>query len=258
VRIVSVGEILWDVFPDAERLGGAPFNFAVNAHRLGHDVRFVSAVGDDDRGRRAIREAQRLGLSTDDIVVTSDAPTGRVTVAFDAAGEPNYSIHRPAAYDFLQMPASVEADWIYYGTLLQKPDIARITSNPLSLGGARRFYDVNLRPNSFTLELVRDLLAAADVVKMNEAEASVLEGLMSEHSFDAICITRGKDGCTITIGDESFDAPGIPVTGGDPVGAGDAFAAAFLHGLDAGWSAKQIANFANRAGANAARHPGAI
>src|SRR5580692_1094193 len=63
VKIVSIGEILWDVFPDAERLGGAPFNFTVNAHRLGHEVRFISAVGQDDRGLRALNRVTRLGLS---------------------------------------------------------------------------------------------------------------------------------------------------------------------------------------------------
>jgi fructokinase len=44
----------------------------------------------------------------------------------------------------------------------------------------------------------------------------------------------------------------------DPVGAGDAFAAAFLHGLNARWPAAQIAEFANRMGALAVSRPGAI
>ena len=47
LRIVSIGEVLWDVFDNSEKLGGAPFNFAVHASRLGHKIAFVSAVGDD-------------------------------------------------------------------------------------------------------------------------------------------------------------------------------------------------------------------
>ena len=60
LTVVSIGEILSDVFPHSERLGGAPFNFAVHAHRLVHEVLFVSAVGDDRRGRRALEQLEHL------------------------------------------------------------------------------------------------------------------------------------------------------------------------------------------------------
>ncbi len=50
MKIVSVGEILWDLVEGREFLGGAPLNFALHAAQLGHEVLMVSAVGDDDRG----------------------------------------------------------------------------------------------------------------------------------------------------------------------------------------------------------------
>jgi fructokinase len=268
VRIVSIGEILWDVFPEGEHrntehLGGAPFNFAVNAHRLGHQVTFVSAVGDDDRGRRALAQIAELGLDPQFVTIVPDARTGLVTVAFDSQDEPSYTIHRPAAYDFVQAPTSCVADWAYFGTLLQMNARARTAVKALlDSTPAKRFYDVNLRPDSYTLELVEELLADADVVKMNEAEAQMtrplMKKMMNAKSFDAVCITRGERGCSVQIRDEYVESPGYPVSGGDPVGAGDAFAAAFLHGLDAGWPALAIADFANRAGAQAAQRPGAI
>jgi fructokinase len=251
MRIVSIGEVLWDIFPDGERLGGAPFNFAVRAHRLGHEVKLISAVGHDDRGCRAIAEAQRHGLSTGAISVTNEAPTGHVTIGFDASGEPDYTIHRPAAYDFLRVPERIDADWVYYGTLLGKPEVARVS-------GARRFYDVNLRRDSYTIELVRLLLESANVVKANQAEAREIGLTIDGGRFDAVCITRGADGCSVRVGDEVVDAAGYPLSGGDPVGAGDAFAAAFLHGVDAGWPVGEIADFANRMGAEAASRVGAI
>src|SRR4051794_25211641 len=80
VTIFTIGEILWDVFPDNLRLGGAPFNFAVHAHRLGHRVIFLSAVGNDERGRVAIERAAALGLSTEFIQTVADQPTGSVSV----------------------------------------------------------------------------------------------------------------------------------------------------------------------------------
>ena len=63
MRIVSIGEILWDVIGQAEHLGGAPLNFAAHAHKLGHEVFLVSAVGDDERGRSSAMRARSESVS---------------------------------------------------------------------------------------------------------------------------------------------------------------------------------------------------
>ncbi|MFB3826094.1 MAG: PfkB family carbohydrate kinase [Bryobacteraceae bacterium] len=264
MNIVVIGEILWDVFADSERLGGAPFNFAVHARRLGHEVMFVSAVGDDDRGRRALERAARYGLPTDFIRVAPDMATGAVTVFLDAAGQPDFTIHRPAAYDALRLDAgqlgriaSAKPGWIYYGTLLQTdPNAYRVTLDLLrALPRARRFYDINLRRDSYTPELVRTLMAAADAVKLNDEEAA----LFPEYSACSItAVTRGERGCALRIRGDYAECPACPVTVVDTVGAGDAFAAAFLHGLDQGWSAAKTGDFANRLAASIAAQRGAV
>ena len=118
MRVASLGEILWDLIGGEELLGGATFNFSVQLSRLGHDVSFISAVGNDDHGRRALEAAARTGLPTKFIGVVTDAPTGTVSVFLDAQGQPSYVLNRPAAYDFAVIPAgSIEADWLYHGTL---------------------------------------------------------------------------------------------------------------------------------------------
>src|SRR5947208_941761 len=94
VNLISIGEILWDLIDGGAHLGGAPFNLAVHARRLGHKVVFVSAVGDDDLGRAALAEARALGLDTDFIATVDGVPTGTVTVALDPAGQPTFTIHR--------------------------------------------------------------------------------------------------------------------------------------------------------------------
>ena len=71
MKIISLGEVLWDILPEAEHLGGAPFNFALHARTLGHNVFFISAVGNDDRGRRALDLMEQAGLSTSFIRRTS-------------------------------------------------------------------------------------------------------------------------------------------------------------------------------------------
>jgi fructokinase len=264
MTILSIGEILWDVFPDTARLGGAPFNFAVHAHRLGHRVIFLSAVADDERGRAALGRAAELGLTTEFIQVAAGRPTGSVSVRLDAEGHPDFTIHRPAAYDCLTLDerqlarlAELRPDWIYFGTLYPMEGHARevLRSVMDAVPAARRFYDVNLRRSCYTPELVRELLALAAAVKLNDDEAELFPDLGAAPS---VAITRGEKGCLVRIGNDRAECPGYPVKVADTVGAGDAFAAAFLHGLAAGWSAARTGDFANRLGALVASRAGAL
>ena len=71
-------------------------------------------------------------------------------------------------------------------------------------------------------------------------------------------MTLGARGCALLANDDFVEAPGVRVIVVDTVGAGDAFAAALVHGLAAGWPAARIADFANRAGAAVAAVRGAI
>jgi fructokinase len=282
MKILGVGEILWDVFDDAERLGGASFNFAAQSRRLGHEVLFVSAVGDDERGRRALLAAEKLGLGTRFLRTVPGRPTGTVTVTLGAGGQPAFTIHRPAAYDDIAIGrrdfdelAAFDPAWIYFGTLHQMDAGARAVTRQLLeyFGDARRFYDINLRAGSYTEELLLELLPEADVAKMNEDEldavakmtgssASPLEQFCREAAgrfgWDAVCVTRGERGCALLADGIYAESRGYPVDVADTVGAGDAFAAAFLHGLEQGWNAAEVADFANRVGALVAARPGAL
>ena len=280
MKLVSVGEVLWDILPSAEHLGGAPFNFAWHAHNLGHEVCFVSAVGNDRRGDRVLKQISEAGLSTRFLRHISDHPTGSVTVAMDASGLPHYTVHRPAAYDFPALnSADFDAllnptpDWIYFGTLQQMSAPAHDFTLKLlaAAPSAKLFYDVNLRAESFTPELVRTLARHAHVLKLNEQEVSVVRAIgaiqgdsreqfcrncLSVFRLDAICITLGPQGCALLIGNEYLEAPGFPIEVADTIGAGDAFSAALLHGINAGWVPSQIAAFANRVGALVASRRG--
>lgn len=282
MKIVSVGEILWDVFSDAEYLGGAPFNFAAHAHRLGHEVFFVSAVGREPRGALALERMRELGLSNRFVQRTGEAPTGIVPVTLDSAGQPHFTIQRPAAYDFVLLSkddlaelSTPPADWAYFGTLHQTTARAGealaviLGANP----GARRFYDVNLRPNSYGRALVERLLRLSTVVKLNEEEAAILQELWGgqasgleafarrwseRYGWQALCVTRGAAGCVVLADGEYAEVSGFPVRVADAVGAGDAFSAAFVHGLSLGWRPAEIGEFANRVGALVASRRGAI
>ena len=279
MRIVTIGEVLWDVIGDKEYLGGATLNFCAHAARLGHDVFFVSAVGKDDRGRRVLERMAELGLSTRYVREIATYPTGVVTVELDAAGVPRFTLHHPAAYDAPELAEddiaqllSPKPDWIYFGTLFQmSPQARRLTYRLLdSHTGARLIYDVNLRKDSYTMPLVRELMARAQVAKLNEEEAMAINNMLGrpsgslhdfcraytrEFGWQSACVTRGEKGCVMLVGGEYIEAGGYSVRVDDTVGAGDAFTAAFIHGLSLEWPAAKIADFANRVAALVASRP---
>lgn len=282
MKIISVGEVLWDVLGNEEHLGGAPLNFAVHAQRLGHTVAFVSAVGCDARGDRILRQMDELSLNRRYVRRVRDHQTGLVTVALDAAAQPHFTIHRPAAYDFAELSSedlrelqSWKPDWVYFGTLFQMSRWGRELTRQLTGMNreSRRFYDVNLRVGSYEPSLVRELISAATVVKLNEdeaREAAAMAGFTAdsiaefcrraanEFDLEAVAVTRGFHGCALFFADEYVEAAGYPVEVSDAIGAGDAFAAALLHGIASRWRAMEVADFANRVGALVTSRPGAL
>jgi fructokinase len=282
LNIISIGEVLWDLVGQEEYLGGASFNFSAHLSRLGHSVSFISAVGADERGNAVVQSMSQLGLTTDYLHRDAHYPTGTVSVALASDGQPKFVLHRPAAYDFPELTTasfaqlfSCPVDWIYFGTLHQISLQARqLTMDLLDRSsGARRFYDVNLRADSYTPALIQQLMSRATIVKLNHEEVEAIARMFGTrhrsleefcrsyaalYNWKGVCITRGPLGCTVLMDGEYIEAPGYPIQVVDTVGAGDAFAAAFLHGLGSGWPPLGIADFANRVGALVASRRGAI
>ena len=93
MRIISIGEILWDVYEDEEHIGGAPFNFSVHVNSLGHEVYFISAVGVDSRGGLGLLSISNYDLSKNYISRVKNYPTGYVDVTIGIDGFPSYNIH---------------------------------------------------------------------------------------------------------------------------------------------------------------------
>jgi fructokinase len=281
MHFAAIGEIRWDVYEDEERLGGAPFNFAAHVAQLGVEVDFISAVGADDRGARALAQARDLDLLGPCLKTVSHPATGYVTVKL-AQGQPDYVIHRPAAYDAVELSAqereslaSSKPSWLYFGSLFAHLAEPRAQLELLleALPEAKRFYDINLRKESWSPALLAELLTYADILKLNEGEAGAIDELFggpgsgleafarwaaAEWRLQGVAVTRGEDGCALLLGGCWTECAGVKIDLADAVGAGDAFAAAFLYGLEQGWKPDKIGAFANRVGALVASRPGAI
>ncbi len=284
MRLISIGEILWDVIGQSEYLGGAPLNFAAHARKLGHEVFLVSGVGDDARGQRALAALAEFGLSAEFVQVVPAKPTGTASVELDRDGKPMFQIARPAAYDsvrltlpVIQRIAELQPHWIYFGTLYHITNQALASTLRLldEVPSARKFYDVNLRDGNWNLSTVEQLASHSDVIKLSDSEAEFLDGSLQsdelqgsvehfcqrwsdQYACKTICVTLGERGCCIYRDGSYTEVPGCKVEVADTVGAGDAFAAALLHGIDQGWDARRCGTFANAVGALVASKPGAI
>jgi fructokinase len=278
--IVGIGEVLWDMLPTGRQLGGAPANFAYHARALGANGVPVSRVGDDDLGREILRRLASLGLDTRYVSTDRAHPTGRVDVRLDSAGVPDYVIHQPVAWDFIPADApSLElasrADAVCFGTLAQRSPVSRASIRAF-LRATRpqclRVFDINLRQSYFDRGLVRDQLGLADVLKLNDAElsvvarlleieadaATVVRRLLRDYNLRVVALTRGPAGSALYTPDRTSDHPGLPPPKiVDTVGAGDAFTAALVLGLLKGHDLDRINDFANRLASYVCSQPGA-
>lgn len=285
--IVGLGELLWDLLPEGPRLGGAPANFTVTAGRLGARSAILSRIGRDDLGRRAVELLDPLPAGTEFLQVDPAHETGRVTVALKD-GQPEYTIHEPAAWDFMELTddwvrLAERADAICFGSLAQRAVESRQTIQTLAAqtrAGCIRVFDVNLRAPFYSSEVIQESLELAGVVKMNDAEVLVvmkLLGLPEAETLLGACqrllqefpglklaaVTRGGQGSVLVSREGWHEHPGIAVKVMDTIGAGDAFTAAMMHtllngaGLDAAGLAR-LNEAGNRWGAWVASQRGAM
>jgi fructokinase len=278
--IVGLGELLWDLLPEGPQPGGAPLNFAFHCHQLGHPAVIVSRVGDDELGCRLRAEVNDRGMVDEFVQTDSHHATGRVQVQINESGQPAYTIAENVAYDFLEWHPRLEelarsARAVCFGTLAQRcagsrETIQRFIQTAMQRPDVVRVFDVNLRQQYGTPDLMEGMLRLADWIKLNEqellilrrwfalrgADGAALEQLCAIAPVRLACLTRGERGCLLWSKDDEIDYPGIRVPVADTVGAGDAFTAGLLTQILEGRTLRQAADFANRFAALVASHHG--
>lgn len=284
--IVGLGELLWDLLPSGERLGGAPANFAVMASRLGNRGVIASRLGADERGVRARKILGELPVDISFVQNEAVHPTGTVGVGI-IDGEPHYLIHEPVAWDYLEwtpewQKLASEADAVCFGSLAQRADVAREAIRQFMAAtrpGCVRVFDVNLREPFFSAEVIEGSLAAATIFKLNELEVPQVLGmlgsdllpgteeddllaaagwLLTRYPMKLIAITMGADGSLLVTREESHRRQGFHGDVVDTVGAGDAFTAALVDAYLAGARLARMNEAGNRWGAWVASQRGAM
>jgi len=279
--IAAIGEVLWDVYPDAARFGGAPANFACHAAAFGADALLVSAVGNDEAGDQAMATLERHHVDTTSVVRDPAHATGKVDVTVDASGRASYRFADDVAWDHLSWADSLallaqQLDAICYGSLAQRSKESRETIHRLvgaTLPGTMRMFDVNLRQTFFTTEVIDASLRLATALKLNEEELplvaelcgvagsarqEVMHALLDRYELGIVALTCGPNGAVLMTADDVSECPAVPTQIVDTVGAGDAFTATlvidFMRGLPLG----EINRHANMVAAFVCSQAGAV
>lgn len=245
--VVSLGELLWDMLPEGKRAGGAPVNFTYHAAQNGVNGRSISAIGEDSLGDELEAAVKNAGV--DALLQRNEYPTGTVGVVLNN-GIPSYEIVEGVAWDHIRLTdelkeAVAQADAICYGSLACRNEESRTTILELlkcAKPGAMKYYDINIRADYFSKDLIEDQLNAATVFKLNDDELELLrpmfgiEGddeeactwLLDHFNLDYVILTGGSRFSIIASQDGEVSYQKTPhVKVQDTVGAGDSFSGAF-------------------------------
>lgn len=278
--IAGLGEILFDVLADSEEIGGAPVNFAYHAGRLGADGAAISTIGDDDRGRRASSELMNRELCLSGVSIDREHATGYVEARLDDQGVATYYFPDDIAWDHLKlndtaMGFAEQVDAVCFGTLAQRSEESRKAIQTFldAAPQALKVYDMNLRQDFYSKEIITESLERADVLKLNDDEIKVvapmfgLEGserdmlkeLHDDFKLKCSVLTRGDKGSLIISAEGEVEHHGIEVKAiADTIGAGDSFTASVAIGLLLEHSLAEISEHANKLAAHVCTRKGAM
>ncbi len=272
MRVVGVGEVLWDLLLTGPQLGGAPANFAYHAHALGAQARVITRVGNDDYGREIICRCHGMGLPEADVQVDEFAPTGTAKVELSGDGLAHFTIQENVAWDRIAataeaLAAARAAHAICFGSLAQRCQPSRRTIQQLIAAApadALRVFDINLRQHFYSHSSVEESLRSANVLKLNDDELPTVAEMFSlggsaENQIQrlaetfilrVVALTRGPNGSLLYQKDPNndvrwSDCRSRPVKVVDTVGAGDSFTAALVLGLLRKMDLDEINNIAN-------------
>jgi fructokinase len=280
-KVFCFGEVLWDLFPEGKKIGGAPLNVALGLRRFQVDSQMISAVGEDALGAELMAYLKQHQLHSK--VQENTLPTGTVEVQLDAGGSASYTITGPVAWDAIAVNATLEtavaqSQALVFGSLATRNSESYTTLQTLIKHAPFKVFDVNLRPPHYAIAQLEVLMQSADLIKFNDEElleissalGSATKDLKANIEFIAqhtktplICVTQGAEGALVYDQGNWYSSKGFPIQVADTVGAGDAFLATLIAGVLHDHPMEEVlrracamgALVASKAGANPEIHP---
>ena len=257
--IVGLGEALWDMLPEGKKLGGAPANFAYHAGQFvgQENTLAVSALGEDKLAEETIASLEEHGLNY--LMPRVPYPTGTVQVTLDEQGIPSYNIKENVAWDNIPFNDEIEevarnCKAVCFGSLAQRNVVSRDTIQrflDLTPDDCMKIFDINLRQQFYTKEIIQDSMHRCNILKINDEELVLIDRMfgypgldienkcwliLGKYNLDMLVLTCGTNGSYVfTPGHVSFqETPKVEVA--DTVGAGDSFTGSFCAAILSGKS----------------------
>jgi fructokinase len=245
MKILSFGEIIWDVYENESFIGGAPLNLAAHCSKQGADSFMLSSVGNDDLGKDALEIVKSFNVKTDFVSINKEKETGKCIVTLNENGVPSYNVLTDVSYDYIKAPDNInetEFDFFCFGTLaLRSKENLETVKSILENSNVRKVYrDINIRPPFFSDETILFALSNANIIKISDEEMHFvtdacglkeLDDIAEKYNnLEFILFTQGESGATVydCKNKKTYfeNAPKVEVA--STVGAGDSFGATFI------------------------------
>ena len=252
-----------NVFP-----GGAASNFAVSLARLGSEVAIFGHVGNDVEGREALRALNEEHVNTHRVVREKDLATGFVIILIGEEGQ-SMKLRFRGANTRLD-PKDITVDLledidIAYASSVSCPIAEQLAATCLQVG-TRAAIDVGEDLVNQSLDALRRVISKYSIVFMNGLvferifnEKPSIDNVQKELSeqLEVLNVTLGREGAITATKEMVFATPAYQVEAVDTTGAGDAYAAGFIHFYHRNLPIKDVALRATACAALQIMQPGA-
>lgn len=290
-RLVAVGDLVLDLVVDArlpvqadghqtaKRLqfeAGGACTIILAARRMGLDAAALGTVGDDPQGRMLLDILKAAAVDASALVIPRASTTTTVLALTDTARGGhvflgNYGEGAPIDFTPAAAGRLARSDAVFIpGYTLVEARLARLVAGVfdwLATNDSRLYFDAGPFSNQLTSAQVDQVLARCHTLLLTEDEIPYIAA--GESGLDAcrrlrhrypqltIALKRGKAGCHIVSRYVDLACPGFAVAVIDTVGAGDAFAGAYIWADLNGYSPLECGTIANAMGAASVTKAGA-
>lgn len=263
-------------------VAGAEVNFSIGMVRLGHQVTYITKLGEDPFGKQIERFLQQSGIATSFVTYDGQYFTGMQWKQKVKNGDPQvYSLRRNSAASHMDLQTIANLCWDGF-------DHIHLTGIPPALSascremvyqliaqarakGVQISYDPNLRLGLWSdkaemVRVINDLACRADIVLPGIEEGRLLTGeeevekiaeFYHAAGVKTVVIKLGAKGAYTSSEGQDFYTQGFPVDRVvDTVGAGDGFAVGVVSGMLEGLSLQEAVKRGTAIGALAVMSPG--
>lgn len=277
-EIITMGSINQDIFVNADQYpklgdtvwvksvnnqpGGKGANQAISLSKIGNEVRFIGAVGQDNQGQNMLDNLKKYGVNTEYISIKDDINTGTFIVILDGNGEntmlgtlgannylteleiKNAFENTDAQYFLLQLETNKDA--IEKSIEIAKQKDIKIILDPAPADG----YDEKFLKHAFIVTPNQQEAQVISGVEVNDREsAEKAAKIIKTKGAENVIVKMGDKGSLILNNDKTTFVPAYQVDAVNTVGAGDVFAAAMTVYLNDSLSIEEAVKFASAASA---------